>query len=194
MAEGFHLSPVAFWAWSDAAENVEVAGALIDGGDTGKALGLLLAVSRLSYEKVDFLVDLGTDMNFRFDDTSALNVAVRRGRLGGVIDHHARHRIIRRLLEKGADVNSPHVVNQGHRYFPIHAAQSIDDVQALLTHGAEVDKQDHSGNTKLHRAAASGNHELAELLIAAGANPDARNNEGETPRDVARCGVEDLFD
>ena len=51
----------------------------------------------------------------------------------------------------------------------------------LLDHGAAVDAPDRArGNTALHGVAFKGYDEIAEMLIAAGANVDARNAAGQT--------------
>jgi ankyrin repeat protein len=46
-------------------------------------------------------------------------------------------------------------------------------------------KQRH-GWTPLHGAAHSGDRELVELLLARGADPDAKHQEGKTALDLAR--------
>lgn len=58
----------------------------------------------------------------------------------------------------------------------------IDDVKELLREGADVNAQDmFGGNTGLHWAARHGEAAMARLLIDNGANPNARNDEDETP-------------
>jgi ankyrin repeat protein len=49
--------------------------------------------------------------------------------------------------------------------------------EVLLKMGARVDAADKSGNTSLHVAAQTGQLELAKLLLAKGANPNARSAE-----------------
>jgi ankyrin repeat protein len=49
------------------------------------------------------------------------------------------------------------------------------------------------GRTPLHWAAAGGRGSIAELLLARGADPDARDKRGESPADLARAsGFDDL--
>ncbi len=50
---------------------------------------------------------------------------------------------------------------------------------------AHWDKRTIRGITPLHLAAASGSLELAKVLLAAGADPKAKDSEGQTPRDAA---------
>ena len=72
----------------------------------------------------------------------------------------------------------------------IHDAAKAGDsagVQAQLDAGADVNAQDWMGLTPLHNAASK---EIAELLIANGADMNAMNDEGETPLDWASTGYE----
>lgn len=62
-----------------------------------------------------------------------------------------------------------------------------DMLQLLLKYHADLELKDKAGNTALHTAAKElyGNaKDYAEILIAAGANPEARNNVGDTPQMV----------
>jgi ankyrin repeat protein len=55
------------------------------------------------------------------------------------------------------------------------------DVTALLDAGADVNHADEHGKTALHAACGNGAAGLAELLLARGALPAARNAAGATP-------------
>jgi len=54
----------------------------------------------------------------------------------------------------------------------------VDKVRALLSEGADVNAAPGDGMTALHRAARAGNLAMAELLIGAGANVEARTRLG----------------
>ncbi|KIV87710.1 hypothetical protein PV11_03239 [Exophiala sideris] len=69
------------------------------------------------------------------------------------------------LLEAGASVNVP--VTVGHVY-PVHLAveqHSLELLQSLLAHGADVDVTTESGLTALEMAASSGQSTLVDFLI-----------------------------
>ena len=61
--------------------------------------------------------------------------------------------------------------------------------EVLLDHGAELDAQDPMmGNTALMGVCFKGSLELAQLLIARGADKSLKNKNGETALDFARKG------
>jgi hypothetical protein len=54
-------------------------------------------------------------------------------------------------------------------------------LQALLENGADANATDHLGNTALHYASAWGNLKALRILVAAGAEPMAKNMYSWTP-------------
>jgi ankyrin repeat protein len=73
---------------------------------------------------------------------------------------------------------------------PLHACIALgrnpETVRLLLAHGADVNATQAGGYTPLHQAAAAGLEEMTQMLLAAGANPEARCDQGKTPADYAR--------
>ena len=55
---------------------------------------------------------------------------------------------------------------------------------------ADVNATDHEGNTALHNAAARGDVEMIQYLVAKGANVKAVNREGKTTADMANGPVQ----
>jgi len=90
------------------------------------------------------------------------------------------------LLERGAVVNAKAFMGTE----PLHWVGSAGAAESLLDAGAEVDTRDSLGDTPLMWAIHIGRLDLAERLLARGADIAATNNAGETCMDDARL-VED---
>jgi ankyrin repeat protein len=92
---------------------------------------------------------------------------------------------VERLLSEGADPNAPD--DDGLR--PLHVAISQEDfaespefVKLLLKHGADVNEWDVNHNdTPLLRACDPPNKAVAQILLEAGADPNVRRSDGESP-------------
>lgn len=112
---------------------------------------------------------------------------------------HGHWRLCQYLIEQGADVNGASA-KTGET--PLHAALSKANrirytpvVRVLLAAGADPNRATRPGTetgsfmrdcrtrgeTALHRAAAFGNEEDIQLLLAAGARIDAKDANGDTP-------------
>jgi ankyrin repeat protein len=90
------------------------------------------------------------------------------------------------LLDRGADPGQ--ASNNALRVAPLHsavAANLVELVDLLLTHGADPNPREGSGSTPLHNAAGHGNPEIIARLLAGGADPTATTNDGKTPADFA---------
>lgn len=92
---------------------------------------------------------------------------------------------VRVLLDAGADVDC----RDAYGWTPLMRAVSgsdADTVRVLLTEGKpDLEAAEENGATALHIAAGEGQVELVRLLLAAGADPAARDGDGRTPADVA---------
>jgi ankyrin repeat protein len=92
----------------------------------------------------------------------------------------------RSLIENGADPNAP----DRDGFTPLHfAAQNycVEVARVLLENGADANQRNKYGNTPLWTAVfeSRGRGGVIGLLISSGANPDAVNNAGRSPRQLA---------
>lgn len=98
------------------------------------------------------------------------------------IERHDSSRVAM-LLSSGADPNAHHPGQPS--WVPLKAAAEdgvLGAVVLLLRYGAKPDGgQEPSGATPLIVAALNGHAEVARLLLAAGADPSIRDDEGDTP-------------
>lgn len=88
------------------------------------------------------------------------------------------------LLERGADVNAQ---DKGG-LIPLHNASSyghLDIAALLIKYNTVVNATDKWGFTPLHEAAQKGRTQLCALLLAHGADPFLKNQEGQSPLDLA---------
>lgn len=91
---------------------------------------------------------------------------------------------IEALLNDGADIN---MHEDGYQRTPLHAAVVEDNVQMvrfILTRGADVESKDFFGSTPLYLAlvhqGSQGRFEIADILIEAGGDMNAGNNDDDT--------------
>ena len=120
------------------------------------------------------------DTRMFLEDETPLHPASRQG----------REQVVRVLLEHGAEV----AAQGGDGATPLHEAchsgcEGV--VRVLLEHGAAVNVQDRSGVTPLHDASGNGCGNVVRMLLEHGADRTAKNNKGETARDVAVRGDKD---
>lgn len=74
----------------------------------------------------------------------------------------------------------------------LHAVEKerIDVIDCLLAHGCNINYQNDDGNTALHIACRTGNIDIIQRLIQAGADGMIRNNDpGNTPLHEASYGI-----
>ena len=98
-------------------------------------------------------------------------------------------RIMRKLILEGAHINSKDeesgqtplilvTLGEGRRILDIH--ERVEDVQFLLSHGAEINACDDEGCTALLHASRMGFMQIVRILLDNGADLEARNEDGET--------------
>lgn len=133
------------------------------------------AVKALQPEMVTYLLEQGADPNAG----DALLLALKERNVPSLD-------IARSLLAAGARCD---VVRDG--VTALHLAAGHDDweygvmVKRLLEGGAVLQALDPGGQTALHRAAASGSGPNCQALLAAGADPELRDGEGRSAKQLA---------
>ncbi len=96
--------------------------------------------------------------------------------------------ITRLLLEASADVGA---VDSGMKATALHAAAYAgrsEPARLLIQYGVAIDAQGpYNGYTALHDAIWQNNVETARVIIEAGADLTLRNQEGQTPLEMAKA-------
>lgn len=113
--------------------------------------------------------------------------------------NHKHFDIVDLLISRGADVNHHHEPTKSHLLHSLAMRQDPDDnsnqvgkdaaeiITFLISRGARVDMTTSKGNTPLMKAAEAGvTGPNTEALLNAGANLNARNNDGLSVLGVAR--------
>ena len=126
---------------------------------------------------VDLLLDFKADPNAEQETTRATPLFM------AAVEGHTC--IVRRLLDRGADVNKVDWANET----PICAAARyghIDAVELLLKKGANPNTSDKDGGTALYYAAGGGFCEVVKTLLKENVDPNkALTDDGSTPLIIA---------
>jgi ankyrin repeat protein len=161
---------------------------------------LMHAASQGHLEVVKLLIEKGADVNAKpsFSNGTALDQAAEAGHL----------EVVKLLLDKGADVNAEdsdaltRALYNGHgdvvKLLETHGAEwtliravmlgDVKEVQQLIEGGADVNEQEDSEGTVLMMAASRKDIEVVKVLLANGADINAKSKDGRTALMAAAYG------
>jgi ankyrin repeat protein len=104
---------------------------------------------------------------------------------GPVQAGHSVHELVERndLQRVQEFIQQGHGINRANRYdeTPLHLARTPEMIKLLIEGGAEVNIENHFGDSPLLQAVYRGDHGLVELLIRHGANLNHKNRFGDSP-------------
>lgn len=95
------------------------------------------------------------------------------------------------LLVAAAAAHAQSTLNPEPTLQELAADDNVAGIARQIGHGAAVDEPDRDGRTALHVAAKTGHLFSAMMLIAKGANPNARDRQKRTPLHFAAGGDPD---
>jgi len=95
--------------------------------------------------------------------------------------------VAERLLEAGADPNTPDVYGWTPLMRAIYERRGAVAARLMQRRQVAINVHSDRGSTPLHLAAMVGARDIAEQLIARGADRTLRDEDGRTPADIARA-------
>lgn len=138
---------------------------------------LFRGISSGDHQLIRVAVAEGADVNSPSSDSAGETPLIR----AAAQDNPA---LVNLLLELGGDPNG---CERGptERTALMHSHSSAAAAEALLRGGANPDSRNGAGETALHFAASANSVPVIKLLVAAGADVEARSNQGLAPLDYA---------
>ncbi len=202
------LHEAAWWGRKEIAELIITAGADVNAKVSDGRTPLAMAIDQNKPETADIIRKHGGMTSAELlSGMTLLHIAVKEGKTETIelliaegADVNAMDRDVKTPLDwaegtnnKGiAELLRKHGAKTGEELNVLIAAAKKGDIEAVKQHlaaGADVNAKTWDWTTPLHNAAVYGHKEVAELLIANGANMNAiivsGRNQGKTPLDLA---------
>jgi len=202
------LHEAAWWGRKEIAELIITAGADVNAKVSDGRTPLAMAIDQNKPETADIIRKHGGMTSAELlSGMTLLHIAVKEGKTETIelliaegADVNAMDRDVKTPLDwaegtnnKGiADLLRKHGAKTGEELNVLIAAAKKGDIEAVKQHlaaGADVNAKTWDWTTPLHNAAIYGHKEVAELLIANGADMNAiivsGRNQGKTPLDLA---------
>lgn len=102
--------------------------------------------------------------------------------------------VLDKFVKSGMGVNFRTDLYDGISLLHYAAALGLDNIVSyLLEQGADVNIQDSTGQTPLHKAVTQNNIVVLYALLNAGANVDIEDNQGDDPIDIATENNKDIY-
>ncbi len=140
--------------------------------DKGQSvLMYLFKYSNVNYKAFKFLADAGVDLVK--PDNNGITPLEQFIKESYLTEWKVKNKILRYLIEKGANPNVTD--NHNHSLLALAAGQSEDFSIYLIDKGAKCE------NVDVTTVVQSGKYKLVKKLIEHGANPNYRNQDGQTP-------------
>ena len=166
----------------DIERDLLAAGAELDARDQAGRTPLFDAVFAGDSDSTKLLVDAGADVMARDSDgESPFTQALR------------QKPALFRLLLTQANVNRADPEGRAPLRIMVDAGAPTELLELALASGARIDARDRNSATALHAAVRSGNRDMAAALAKAGADPFARDKDGDTPVSLAIAAGGDML-
>jgi cytohesin len=208
---GIRVTPLheaAWWGRKEIAELIITAGADVNAKVNDGRTPLAMAIDQNKPETADIIRKHGGMTSAELlSGMTLLHIAVKEGKMETIelliakgADVNAMDRDVKTPLDLAEGTNNKEIADllrkhggkTGEELNVLIAAAKKGDIEAVKQHlaaGADVDAKTWDGTTPLHNAAVYGHKEVAELLIANGAEVNAiivsGRNKGKTPLDLA---------
>lgn len=166
----------------DAMESAVAHGANVNATNSFTWTPLMIAVFYDQQSSVRWLMEHGADVNASSD--TGVTPLLEAARVGD-------QRVLDELINAGANICATDTSGRNALIFAIEGFHGANVLRDLLTRGLPPDATDDDGETPLMDAIQSGNVQLAEILVAHGANLRATDRAGRTVLDYGQTTHDD---